>query len=185
MNCRPTSAIGQASTLAVHLLLVILLNGCAPDEVSDRDALPAEGTPTETAPGDAVEEAAPPGDAVEEAAPPGDAVEEAATPDGLELLVFLARGNEPFWNVRIYPDRLRYSALGEDPIEFLAPDHLSEPGRGRWTWSAEGDSGAFSVTIEHRPCDDTMADVSYDYTASVRIDDRVVEGCAIKGSVSG
>jgi len=105
---------------------------------------------------------------VEGTATPGDSVEGAATPDGLELLVFLARGNEPFWNVRIYPDRLRYSALGEDPIEFLAPDDRSEPGTGRWIWSAEGDFGAFSVTIEHRPCDDTMADVSYEYAASVR-----------------
>jgi uncharacterized membrane protein len=175
MNCHPTSAIGQASTLPLHLFLAILLSGCAPNEVSDKDALPAEPTPTETAPGDAVEGAA----------PPGDAVEGAATPDGLELLVFLARGNEPFWNVRIYPDRLRFSALGEDPIEFLAPDDRSEPETGRWIWSAEGDSGAFSVTIEHRPCDDTMADVSYEYAANVRFQGRVVEGCAIKGSVSG
>lgn len=141
MSRHSTRATSQAFTLAVQLLLAILLSGCSPDDGTNRDALPAEATPTDSAPGNPVGGAATPGDAVEGAAPP----------DGMELLVFLARGNEPFWSVRIYPDRLRYSALGEDPIEFLAPDDLSEPGTGRWIWSAEGDSGAFSVTIEHRP----------------------------------
>lgn len=107
--------------------------------------------------------------------------EGAAGPEDLPQLVFLARGNEPFWNLRVFPDRLRYDALGQDPVEFNSPEHLSEPGTGIWTWSAEGDAGTISVTIEQRPCDDTMADVSYEYAASVRVGDRVVEGCAMKG----
>ena len=55
------------------------------------------------------------------AEPPSEEVEGARGPADLPDLVFIALGNEPFWNVRVFRDRLRYEALGEEPVEFESP----------------------------------------------------------------
>jgi uncharacterized membrane protein len=111
-------------------------------------------------------------------------VEGASGPADLPDLVFIALGNEPFWNVRVFRTRLRYEALGEEPVEFESPRNVSEPGSGRWTWTAETGTHTISVTIEERPCDDTMADVSHRYAASVRIGERSLVGCALRGGAA-
>ena len=137
----------------------ILLLGCTPEEAADQ---PAESPPVT-------------------AEPQEDVSEGVAETARSSRLLFLARGNEPFWGLRIFPERLRFNELGQVPIELADPKDLSEPETGTWTWSAEGEEVSISVTIERRPCDDTMADVSYEYAASVRIGDRTLQGCAIRG----
>ena len=152
----------------------VLLLGCTTEEAADE---PPKSPPVTSEPQEGV---------AEDDQPEGSLQEGAAVPADLPQLVFLARGNEPFWNVRIFPDRLRYEALGEDPVEFTDPENLSDPGTGTWAWSAEGDAGvAISITIERRTCSDTMADVSYEYAASVSVSDRLLQGCAFKGGAGG
>jgi len=111
-------------------------------------------------------------------------VEGARGPTDLADLVFIALGNEPFWNVRVFTDRLRYEALGGEPVVFESPGSVSEPGSGKWGWTAEAGVQAISVTIEERPCNDTMSDVSYQYAASVRFGERSLVGCAMKGGAA-
>ena len=118
------------------------------------------------------------------AEPPPEEVEGARGPADLPDLVFIALGNEPFWNVRVFRDRLRYEALGEEPVEFESPRNVTEPGSGRRAWTAETGAQVISVTIEERPCSDTMSDVSYQYAASVRIGERLLAGCALKGGAA-
>ena len=100
-------------------------------------------------------------------------------------LVFIALGNEPFWNVRVFTDRLRYEALGGEPVVFESPSSVSEPGSGKWGWSAEAGAQAISVAIEERPCNDTMSDVSYQYAASVRIGAALARGLCAEGRGGG
>ena len=119
----------------------------------------------------------------EETAAPAE-VEGARGPADLPDLVFIALGSEPFWNVRVFRDRLRYEALGEEPVEFESPRNVTEPGSGRRVWTAATGAQMISVTIEERPCSDTMSDVSYQYAASVRIGERSLVGCALKGGVA-
>jgi uncharacterized membrane protein len=110
--------------------------------------------------------------------------EGAGGPADLPDLVFIALGNEPFWNVRVFRDRLRYEGLGEDPVEFESPRDVTEPGNGRWEWTAEAGAQTISVTIEERPCSDTMSDVSYRYASSVRFGERSLVGCALMGGAA-
>jgi uncharacterized membrane protein len=111
-------------------------------------------------------------------------VEGARGPADLADLVFIALGNEPFWNVRVFTDRLRYEALGGRPVVFESPGSVSEPGSGKWGWTAEAGAQAISVAIEERPCNDTMSDVCYQYAASVRFGERSLVGCAMKGGAA-
>ena len=144
----------------------------------------AEPPPEETAGHAGTPDATP---APPTAQPPAAGPEEgegAGGPADLPDLVFIALGNEPFWNVRVFRDRLRYEALGEEPVEFESPRKVTVPGSGRWAWTAETGAQVISVTIEERPCSDTMSDVSYQYAASVRIGERSLVGCALKGGVA-
>lgn len=111
-------------------------------------------------------------------------VEGADGPADLADLVFIALGNEPFWNVRVFTDRLRYEALGGEPVVFESPSSVSKPGSGKWGWTAEAGAQAIWVAIEERPCNDTMSDVSYRYAASVRFGERSLVGCAMKGGAA-
>jgi uncharacterized membrane protein len=111
-------------------------------------------------------------------------VEGSRGPPDLPELVFFALGNEPFWNVRVFEDGLRYEALGEEPVLFASPRQVHKSGSGRWEWTAESGTRFISVTIEESPCSDTMSDVSYRYVASVRLGERSLAGCALAGGLA-
>ncbi len=110
---------------------------------------------------------------------------EAPAGGGTSELVFQALGNEPFWNVRVWPDRIRFEPMGEDAVTYPQLENLSEPGTGTWIFRGSGPAGEIEVVISNRPCSDTMSDEEYEYASSVRVGERTLEGCARKGGASG
>ena len=109
------------------------------------------------------------------------APEGSAGPPDLQELVFYAQGNEPFWNLRVYADRIQLLRMGEDPVDFGSLEDAFEPGTGTWVYLGSGAAGQIQAVIEQRPCADTMADVTYEYAASVTIGETKLVGCARSG----
>ena len=122
-------------------------------------------------------------DRTETVASEGSAPEGSAGPPDLQELVFYAQGNEPFWNLRVHADRIQLLRMGEDPVDFGSLEDASEPGTGTWVYLASGAAGEIQAIIEQRPCADTMADVTYEYSASVTIGEQTLDGCARSGGI--
>lgn len=92
---------------------------------------------------------------------------------------FTARGNEPFWAVKAEGATLTYATPELQPGKVLQAQRR-EHARGV-TFSGRDATGAFTLEIESRPCQDTMADESFAYTATFRYGGRILQGCASRG----
>ncbi len=171
--CFPGRGVAVAA-----LALALYLVGCSSEAGShasgETDSVPAA---------DAVSNDADAVDWTETVASEDSAPEGSAWPPDLQELVFYAQGNEPFWNLRVYADRIQLLRMGEDPVEFGSLEDISEPGTGTWVYLASGAAGEIQAVIEGRPCADTMADVTYDYAASVTIGEQTLDGCARSGGI--
>jgi uncharacterized membrane protein len=101
----------------------------------------------------------------------------AAAPD---TVVWIARGNEPFWAVEVAPEG----------IVFREPDR-PDGVRGAYTPPAiQGRSVVYrtvlvgdrdlplELSIEEKACSDGMSDQRYAYAAVAKVGDRVLSGCA-------
>jgi len=97
-------------------------------------------------------------------------------------LDFIAFGNEPFWQVQISAGGIVYSeAGGADWIFPYKEPMATDTRRVYWGASEDGSNHKIQITIEEKPCSDTMADAQYSFTAAVTIDDRQLSGCARVG----
>lgn len=123
--------------------------------------------------------AAPQPDAAIDAAPAAaSATGEAAVDDG-NAVSFHARGNEPFWSVKVNGATLVYSTPENQPgLELGATrtDTATDIAfRGK-----DGDRD-FVLIITPGRCDDTMSDETFDYTATFSYGERQMTGCASSG----
>jgi uncharacterized membrane protein len=97
-----------------------------------------------------------------------------------DTIEYSAHGNEPFWSVSVTPQE----------IVFREPEHIDGV-RGRSvvperhgttlifrTRLADDASTPVELTLDERPCQDSMSGFSFQYSASARIGDRVLTGCA-------
>lgn len=138
--------------------LALLLAACQPQDPN--------GTP-----------APPPADAPPAAAPapaPAGAVMDLSQP-------LLARGNEPFWAVRIDGTTLTLMQPGVPDIAYAAPGAQVTPGQASWeAKSAEGQT--LAVTVYASECSDGMSDMSYAMSAEATFAGRTMTGCAGKAS---
>lgn len=93
----------------------------------------------------------------------------------------LARGNEPFWAVRM--DGTRFTLMRPDHPElaFEAPGATIGPGRGVWNAKA-ADGQTLTVTLYVSDCNDGMSDIAYPFTAEVEFAGETLRGCAAKQS---
>jgi uncharacterized membrane protein len=122
--------------------------------------------------------APPPADAPGGMTTPGPS-HEASTLDLSQPL--LARGNEPFWAVRIDGTRLTLQRPGEADKLFEAPGAVVTPGQARW--EARGADGQLlTVSLYASRCSDGMSDFAYPLVAEVKLLDRTYSGCAAKVS---
>lgn len=100
---------------------------------------------------------------------------EAYTGIGAEETVRFA-GNEPFWGGEVTGTQLRYSdperAAGVPiPVERFA-------GNGGLSFSGVFEGERFDLAITPGACDDTMADRTYPFTATLSIEGETRFGCA-------
>jgi uncharacterized protein (DUF885 family)/membrane-bound inhibitor of C-type lysozyme len=92
---------------------------------------------------------------------------------------FRGLGNEPGWTLELFSDgpSMLSTDYGNRQVEFLAggPEDLPESSGSVF----HGNSGETEVIVELRlgPCRDSMADAVYETAVTVRLGDRVLEGC--------
>jgi uncharacterized membrane protein len=91
----------------------------------------------------------------------------------------LARGNEPFWAVKIEGTRFTLSRPGEPDTAFTSPGGQISPGKGSWTAKA-ADGREIAVTLYVSPCSDGMSGQRYPMAAEVTIGPQTLGGCAAK-----
>jgi uncharacterized membrane protein len=98
------------------------------------------------------------------------------TPDAA---VVVARGNEPFWSVRVFSDRVAF-AEPDDPDGLELPAVTSDTAGGRRTYRAAGAGAgtpAVKLVLEPRGCTDSMSGEYMHLTATVQVDGREMSGC--------
>jgi uncharacterized membrane protein len=90
---------------------------------------------------------------------------------------FRALGQEPGWIVDVHPDRwIRYLGdYGETRLAFPA----AAPRRdgASITYSTEAGDHALEVVFRRTPCRDAMSGQPFDFTVSLRVDGRTLDGC--------
>jgi uncharacterized membrane protein len=92
----------------------------------------------------------------------------------------VARGNEPFWSVRVLGDRLVFSEPdAPDGIEVpAAPPVGLEGGLVYRSADDRHEAPALELVLEDRGCTDSMSGEYMHLTARVRVDGRTMSGCA-------
>jgi uncharacterized membrane protein len=88
-----------------------------------------------------------------------------------------AIGTEPFWGLRIDAAGLRFTTPEDTAGRWLPVTTPARIGDTlRWVGAVDQDS--FDIRIWKATCSDGMSDNEYPYTATVRIGDRDLMGCA-------
>lgn len=93
----------------------------------------------------------------------------------------LARGNEPFWSLKIDGTTFTLSRPGEADAVFTAPGAMIVPGKASWTAKA-ADGRTLTATLFVSDCSDGMSDMAYPMTAEVALGRDTLRGCAAKVS---
>ena len=100
-------------------------------------------------------------------------------PSPADTVEYVARGNEPFWALEVTPSE----------VVFREPENIDGVRGSTALPTREGtrlifhttlrDSAATPVelTLDERPCQDSMSGFSFAYTATARIGDRLLQGC--------
>ncbi|MFS4436814.1 MliC family protein [Paracoccaceae bacterium GXU_MW_L88] len=92
--------------------------------------------------------------------------------DSCTLIPFRAGGNEPFWSVSVEGRSMTLARPDfEDVVVPTASVSRTDTG---WQFAAS----AFTLDVTDQRCDDTMADRSYPFTASVTVGGMEMTGCA-------
>jgi uncharacterized membrane protein len=89
----------------------------------------------------------------------------------------MARGNEPFWAVKM--DGTRFTLMRPDHPElvFESPGARISPGRGVWP-ARSADGQTLTVTLYVSDCNDGMSDIQYPFVAEVEFAGETLRGCA-------
>ena len=98
---------------------------------------------------------------------------------------FRARGNEPFWNVDVARTGIVFRQP-EDSLSFpyAAPNETATGRVYRTETSPATRGGAvhrLTLTLERRPCADSMSGERMSWTAVAVLDERTLTGCAFEG----
>lgn len=94
------------------------------------------------------------------------------------VLVTMARGTEPFWNVEVHSDHLRFSRLGTDSLIYpYAPPTVEADGRLVYRTKRFGVDPLLTLVIERGACSDGMSDQRYPGSAVLTRGDSTWRGC--------
>jgi heat shock protein HslJ len=90
--------------------------------------------------------------------------------------ILRATGNEPFWQLQIDADSLRFDMLGGDvDLEVTTPQPSAVGGGLNWRVSEGGST--LSATLLERLCKDTMTGMPHPQTVVVFLDGEYLQGC--------
>lgn len=104
----------------------------------------------------------------------------APAPTSADTIEYVAHGNEPFWSITV-------SSRGE--LLYQTPENIDGargPATGptregsRLVFRAKLDdnpSTPVELALDEQPCQDSMSGLSFAYTATARVGDRVLQGC--------
>jgi uncharacterized membrane protein len=93
----------------------------------------------------------------------------------------LARGNEPFWSLKMEGVTFTLSRPGEADVAFHAPGALITPNKAIWVTKA-ADGRTLTATLFVSDCSDGMSETRYPFTAEVELGGHTWRGCAAKVS---
>ena len=97
-------------------------------------------------------------------------------------LEFVARGNEPFWRIEIRAGGMRLTELGAaGPLELRRPEARSSGAMRTYLTRGGRTAGPIELSLTEHPCHDSMSGERLPYTAELRLDGRVLSGCALEG----
>jgi uncharacterized membrane protein len=154
----------RPGALAVALLLAAACGGGDDTPTPDSLALPAVTAPTDSL-----------------AALPALPGETSTLPRGAANASgeFRLAGNEPFWAIRVNAAGLTYTTPDyQQGIAFPAVAPEVSGTTLRWVAiTAPPEAHTLDVTLEERPCQDTMADKTWTHTARVIFDGTRLTGC--------
>jgi putative lipoprotein len=92
---------------------------------------------------------------------------------------FRAVGNEPGWHLELFSseESLLVTDYGNRRLRFMAagPEPLTDSTGS--VFSGEADGIRIRIELTPGPCADTMADIEYETTVVVELDDRRLQGC--------
>jgi len=94
---------------------------------------------------------------------------------------YRALGNEPFWSADISATHIVLRMMGQDDQTWtLTHEGMTD---GAVQFDGEGAGGSsITVGIQREQCRDTMAGNFFGYTATVRLGDSTLTGCAVEGT---
>lgn len=114
---------------------------------------------------------------VRHAAPEGGACDR--LPEAGDLI---ARGNEPFWHLRVAGDTAVLSTPEDQSGIARGAGRWSRPGDRSWRFDADG--GAVVLELSETRCLDSMSAAWFPFRATLRWEGRLLEGCALEGSAA-
>ncbi|EKF75173.1 hypothetical protein A11A3_04315 [Alcanivorax hongdengensis A-11-3] len=89
---------------------------------------------------------------------------------------FWAVGNEPGWNLAVYPDHLELvTDYGNNRLSVDNPGAVVE--QGKTLYHARSDDAELRVEIDKTPCKDDMSGRAYPYQVRVAQGDELFSGC--------
>ena len=94
---------------------------------------------------------------------------------GAEETVFAA-GNEPFWNAEVKGHALTYKT--PEKLDGVSIETERFAGNSGLSYSGTMDGEPFDLIVTAGACDDTMADRSYPFTATLKLGEAILTGCA-------
>lgn len=104
-------------------------------------------------------------------------------PGNSETILFRGHGNEPFWNVNFYPDRIVLKEMNEPDNDLVVPlapaDRAADANVRRYRAKWEGNT--LTATVSPGNCDDTMADTSYTHTLRLLVERAGQDAYELKG----
>lgn len=102
--------------------------------------------------------------------------------ESLEGFAFHARGNEPFWSLKVGRDGATLSRPDEDDVTWDAPPQPEPSPAGAFTYSLAQGARTVQLVLEPEPCNDSMSGAYFHFTARVAIDGETLRGCAREGA---
>ena len=107
---------------------------------------------------------------------PGDSEDSQPYAGIAESDVVIVGGTEPFWGARIEGKTLTYST--PEDIDGQAISVTRFAGRGGLSFSGELNGQVLDLAVTPGECNDGMSDRVYPFTATLRIGERDLQGCA-------
>ena len=92
-------------------------------------------------------------------------------------IAYRAHGNEPFWNVTIDGNGMRFTSP-EDSTGVMFPSVEPATSGDTLRWTSKSDKGRIVVIIWPDSCNDGMSDQTYSHASAVKLNETSYQGCA-------